>query len=496
MSAHPALSMVDILIEIFEWYDSWTFSLAFREDKDIERTRTLAHAACACRSFQQAAIRVLWRDLHDILPLLKLLPALRKVTGQDTDVSVYGDHSETYHLPDDVPVHEWDRMLQYSVHVQALQTRDFSAAKLTPASWSTMSRFAENHCILPNLQWIDWTVDLSHPLAMLHFLSNRTQTIILYCDSPARDLDKQKTIQWQSHLGCLVTEICKRCPDLIALKFDIGNLPASAVVPHIPVLRSLEEFTLSFEHGSLDYSHMRALAAMPALDAVALTSAPTGAVNTGFLDASDNFRALQSLTLERWDTHSSILTCPSLRRFEIANYMYDDDCTLRQHCKTWAGSFPRLEAFSCYIRTEALHDQDHRYPIASVIAPLMSLPTLKDVEVEYSTYIPFWLTDVDFLAMSEAWPSLVSFSIYEASLGHDYPSCTAGLPGLLALAKNCPDLKMISLRRLDVGPEDLSSLPAEPLDHGLQSFNVRLGMANDVYEIVTSRLFPHLLSKL
>lgn len=83
MSAHRALFVADILIEIFEWYSPSLFptirSPGSYEDMEYERKRTLAYAARVSKPFHEAAIRILWCSLDTIHPIFNLLPSLRKV---------------------------------------------------------------------------------------------------------------------------------------------------------------------------------------------------------------------------------------------------------------------------------------------------------------------------------------------------------------------------------------------------------------------------------
>ncbi|KAI0355914.1 hypothetical protein OH77DRAFT_1520510 [Trametes cingulata] len=493
MSAHPALFMVDVLSEIFEWYDSRVFMDEFSVTRLSERTTTLAQSARVCKSFHQAAIRVLWRSPHGFFPVLKLLPSLRQVVGVDGKPFADGGY-EIYYFPADIPQSEWDRMLQHSFYVETLQAWEYDrGATLTPTSWSTLDRFAKVHRIFPNMRWINWSVELSQPPSILGSLCEGTTGLrgTFHCDSTANSPDEHTRVLWHSHLERLLAAICSHTSRLLSLRFDIGDLSPSAVVPQIPALASLLEFTLSSGHGSVDLSHMQGLASMPALDTISFSSTVTGAFPVG-LDPSDSFRSLEDLSLGQWDANSAIFSCPSLKRFGITDYAYRGAHILRGHCKTWADSFPRLEKFTCYMRTANLEDDDRRHSFSSVIDPLFSLCTLQHVAVSYSTFIPFSVEDADIVNISEAWPSLVHLDIYEASLDTDYPSCTAGLPGLLALARNCPHLTTLSLRRLSIHPEDLSTTSAESVDHGLQQLTVPHGITDDIRKLLASRMFPHL----
>ena len=56
-------------------------------EKDVKR-ETLARCARVCKAFYLPAIRVLWRRLYDLFPLLFLLPSFKKIEPNH-DVEVY-----------------------------------------------------------------------------------------------------------------------------------------------------------------------------------------------------------------------------------------------------------------------------------------------------------------------------------------------------------------------------------------------------------------------
>ncbi|OCH92360.1 hypothetical protein OBBRIDRAFT_717559, partial [Obba rivulosa] len=70
--AHPALGVYDILCNIFEELAS-TASISNAYQDMIEIRRTLARAARVCKAFYEPALKILWKELNSLMPLLQLL---------------------------------------------------------------------------------------------------------------------------------------------------------------------------------------------------------------------------------------------------------------------------------------------------------------------------------------------------------------------------------------------------------------------------------------
>ena len=68
----------DLLHTIFDYFD-FELCLGWEAAEGIQRRMTLISLATVCRDFHQPAMRVLWRVLDTIFPLLELFSSLVKV---------------------------------------------------------------------------------------------------------------------------------------------------------------------------------------------------------------------------------------------------------------------------------------------------------------------------------------------------------------------------------------------------------------------------------
>ncbi len=86
MSARGNIPPDDVLRIIFEELEvpapaaSGTYHrLGWETDTVLENRRTLSRAACVCKAFYGHAVRVLWRHLDDLVPLLHLLSTFAEI---------------------------------------------------------------------------------------------------------------------------------------------------------------------------------------------------------------------------------------------------------------------------------------------------------------------------------------------------------------------------------------------------------------------------------
>ena len=108
MDQQSTLLNVDILDEIFQWFDYEvihghplmdlvTFK-GYKSSRDVEvvRRRSLASASRVCKAFHEPALRVLWRQLESLMPLFSVIePSFTKVQ-EDAEQPYDGSFCDTY----------------------------------------------------------------------------------------------------------------------------------------------------------------------------------------------------------------------------------------------------------------------------------------------------------------------------------------------------------------------------------------------------------------
>ncbi|KAH9852290.1 hypothetical protein C2E23DRAFT_194910 [Lenzites betulinus] len=489
MMMHHALSVTDIVNEIFDWFADGTFSVAFPSDLSGEtgRRATLASSARVCKVFHEAAIRVLWsRMLDGIYPVLHLFPLFRQ------------DPRSNEYLLEDVQENEWDRVLHYTVHVRSLFTSHHPSnpgyKKINPASYSVIRPFSERQPIFPNLYSISWDMELSEPEAILYLLSPSAEMITIRCDeTTSQNPDAKTRDEWALALAKLTKVFCERNRNLTDLAFHLEDLSPSSVVSSLQPLNALIEFKIRSSQ-SVDLAHIHTLLSMPMLENLWLPSL-AGVFNPALQDPSDGSGILSELVLERYDPSAEIFICHTLKTLAAGTYRYNNDFLFRQTCAAWAHAFPNLQELSVELTAEILQDVEPRAALAPMIAPLFGLRALTRLTVHYSTYLPINVQDADVAAIAAALPDLTLLSLLEVSLGGDFPSCTVGLRGLLAVARACPNLDTLVLRRIVFKSEDVADLPEGSLDHGLRALGVQFGVTEEALRVIVDRLFPRLEQK-
>ncbi|KAJ6540326.1 hypothetical protein B0H19DRAFT_959324, partial [Mycena capillaripes] len=110
--------------------------------KGTARKRLLS-AALTCKSFCPTALDILWRNMDNLVPLLKLLPSFQEFNGIFV---IFGS----------ITWADWVRFDCYARRVRQVTFREPSLPlKIHPSLYSTIS-FLHSQPVLPNLQSITY----------------------------------------------------------------------------------------------------------------------------------------------------------------------------------------------------------------------------------------------------------------------------------------------------------------------------------------------------
>ncbi|KAI9061692.1 hypothetical protein FKP32DRAFT_1677895 [Trametes sanguinea] len=528
-STHRLLSNVDILTEIFDCFEfgkfhgvaaayeaSWVpieatgdSSEDERIEAELQRKRTLAQLARVCKAFQEPALSVLWRQLHSLFPLLRLLPSLFMIQEQVIMESRYGAiPSDIYQLPLDMPTEHWDRLTNYAAYVRRLYYTDPAHRRLrdiTAETWKLILRTFSDRPLLPNLQILKWSVEEADTefAALAAFLPPSLESLSLECIArPSWNVDiSELECAWRTQLDILVPELPSRTPRLTSISVFCGIIDPGHVVQTLSTNhpRSLRAMKLSSPHDgpSLDLASLMALARFTTVESFEFglrlgSTPPVGLPPKLELDS------LVSLLLNPRGREVGInpayevFSSANLRKLHLNNVNYTGDAALRRMSTAWAQCFPRLEEFRLWIAYavgEPLPVPQSSF--SQLLGPLLGITSIREFIVDIC-WIPFVVGDHDITAFAQAWPSLEKLHIGLAS--HDPSSYQPGLLALLALTTHCPCLASLQLNRLVFRPEDVAQLPphASSPPHKLSRFQLIYGMLPETYHIVRDRIFPNL----
>ncbi|KAI0656460.1 hypothetical protein C8Q70DRAFT_335619 [Cubamyces menziesii] len=520
MATHHALANIDIVDEVFQWFDyelthgypleqtsDFVAGESAGEDVEIERRRSLASAARTCKSFHEPALRVLWRQLESLIPFFSLLPSFTKVQENVEQPFSSWHPRDIYHLPDYVSSHERERLRKYADFVRILylatpaptRTQDF-----TPESWSSMRTLFGDQPIFPNVHILHWSVvsPRTEFPGMMHFVSPTLQQILLNCcywgsymDARMPDL---RASTWVPLLSSTTAEICLKASRLSQLTVCMGELDASEFITvlshsHPSTLRGLTVFG-PHHLPHINISGFMGLARIVSLErltlSVVIDHQPGASIPPLDLPNLLEFRIPYCPAPAHMVPYDTI-TSARLKVLDISKLDYIGMPVLRRVCSGWARAFPALEVLSFRL-TGTVWDQPlhtETQPLLSALEPLLTLRQMRSFTLS-CVDVPVTVGDAELTAFSEAWPSLVELQVYNMSIPDNSRGSIAGLPGLLSLATNCPMLAALGIGRIVLFPRDLSMLPTGRFDHRLKTLRVRDGLAPDAYHLIRDKLFP------
>ncbi|KAI0323759.1 hypothetical protein GY45DRAFT_531602 [Cubamyces sp. BRFM 1775] len=514
MALQPyVLSNADILDEIFQWFEyehTHGHSLVdtithtgydTSTDAETARRRCLASAARVCKAFQEPALRILWRQLESLLPFFILLPSFTKV--QENVEQPFGWTSrDIFHLPDHLSLYEWARLRKYAAYVRILYFSSPPAVKpqdLTPESWTSLKVLFGDRPVFPNLRVLQWGAewpDTELP-GIAHFLSPTVDLLLLSCCTHPHQRFLEYGPKWQALLPQIIRTICERATGLSHLMTCMGQLNASELVTtlslnHPPTFRGLTLYG-QYETPPLSLSSFMDLARITSLETLTINVPVDCSSRIALPSALDlpNLRHLRIPIHRESCPAYDIITSARLQSLHIHHMEYSSVSYLRQVCSIWARSFPNLEVLSFWLTPTESQGGAPTCSLLAAISPLLDLPHMRTF-ILHTVSTPLTIEDADLTALSQAWPSLTELHISGMSTPDYCAGSTVGVPGLLSLATNCPHLTALSVNTIVLRPEDVSVLPASPVNHGLKALQVVRGIAPGAYRLVRERLFPQI----
>ncbi|KAI0822566.1 hypothetical protein BC628DRAFT_1327265 [Trametes gibbosa] len=432
MSTHKALQVEEILSTIFRHLSPYAWNrqvaLAAPEElglamgKDLarlgldckpctENLRTLARAARVSRSFTAPALKVLWRTLPDLRPLLHVLEVMG-FSYEDLELGI-PIHTFPASIKPPNRVQEWERYRWYASSVVGIRAAvDYDALE----QWSDKG----GPPLLPDIQSAQFRFDPRCVHRMLRLLTPSLYDLTLEFDSPN---NRSHNGPRMSSVDILATAAA-RAPFVEVLNLTFGSYPKnlSSLLPRFSRLRvlivtgwltpSLHAAIEALEHletlyvklywsradGDLQDLHIRQYRSVKTIVVLTLSEAMIRALS------SAEFPSLEHIRLEVWP-HSSDATEVLTRAME----------SMREHS-------PRLWSFCLTTRSAAAHGDRPPPRLVSVIEPLVNKPTLRNISITLEDNYSFALTREDILSFPNAWPNLSTLCLAHAPLHTSDPA--------------------------------------------------------------------------
>ncbi|RDX48890.1 hypothetical protein OH76DRAFT_638202 [Lentinus brumalis] len=487
MSARGNIVPDDVLRMIFEELEvpapaSGTHHLLGDSDTVLENRRTLGRAACVCKAFYGHAVRVLWRHLDDLVPLLHLLSSFAEVgTGG------HPARSGTYMVCDDISSAEFDRLVSYASHVTTVGMRKLRTSPMRDilaATWVHIGRQAQGRPLLPNLRELYWRWSSTHCCGLLYIVSPSLTHLTIM-------VDPNDGSRWEREAAfkTLLAGVFTTAPGITRIEVEARSSPTIIPATIIARLRSVRRLAIG---GQLvtDTDALRPLATLEGLRHLVL-----GLVQD-VVPSFIGFNDLESLTLVQYprdDLFFRVLASQRLVNLKIGFFVIRSTSSVSRTCEVWAHAFPSLRTISCTFG--CLNIPTHSEPLASHIQPLFALPTISSLCLRLGNG-QCTISNADIHDIAMAWPGLVTLELSNAS-SRAADSEGLGVASLLDLALRCPNLKKLRLPLLEISWRDLANSDGYPLlDHGLQDLKLpNCKVEFDQYSLgalLLDRLFPHL----
>ena len=389
------------------------------------------------------------------------------------------------------------RLRKYATFVRTLYIS--SAVKphrLTPDSWKSMTTLFGDQPVCPNLRMLKWAAEWPETElpGILHFLSSTIEKVLLIlCTHPERT-STNLLPTWQAVVPGIIEKMCKRATRLSYLtvctdELDASELLTALSLSHPPTLRGLQLYS---QYGSptIGLTSFMNMARFVGLESL-IWDAPIERDSTVSLPTAlelHNLRHLRIPIYRECYPAYGIITSARLQSLHIHHLLYASIAYVQQTCATWARCFPNLEVLS----TRLSLSDERPVPTCSLLtvaSPLLALHKMRSFTIA-TMHGSFTIGDTDLEALSVAWPSLCELYISGMPIPDNSSASTVGMPGLLSLATNCPNLTALSINHIVFRSEDAPVLPAVPMNHGLRKLVVIHGILPDVYHIIREKFFP------
>ncbi|RDX40875.1 hypothetical protein OH76DRAFT_1412613 [Lentinus brumalis] len=435
---------------------------------------SLSMLARTCSEFHEPAISVLWRSLHNIVPLLYTLPSDLCVTE-----AINGNEESSEFVPSKIWVvmrfvrvpapGDFHRWYKYAALVRELthdySCYEFSKPSVHPEVWEALGQRGPSP-LVPQLLTLDSRdFELNkHSLDTVSFFSPTLSTVRLHLSDADRDL------------AYYLNTLAALSPNVQELHLEHepcshrGDIYVS-ITDHLLKLRNLRELRVICLY--IHPSTLALIGSLPCLQTLEVWLSPNDHPTTAempiILEGGAMFAELRELEVwvDEFPQAFSLLDCVSSTRLQslsirrsprLEHYSQAPLVTpsLLGSLFTMVASHPSRETFR---RLEVAVDPvQPPCDLSETILPLLTLPALAELEIKGWALIVADAATLD--AMSRAWPRLEQLNLHDPKPVRAFPEQCAmnlyeaevaatpwetTLADLVPLALRCPLLKSLGL---------------------------------------------------
>ncbi|KAK7442049.1 hypothetical protein VKT23_016325 [Stygiomarasmius scandens] len=467
--------------------------------------KDLLSCALSCKMFASLALKSMWRQMDNLLPLLKLLPGLRLVNNYYVLTNVLA--------PADFTRYDYYAALvkEYSHSQEEEENPDEPVfPRINASVYFCVARFRPT--LLPSLTIFTCYADAFDSRIELNFFASPSlKDVSIY---EVNSL--QKTTEILMYLSLLGFQ----APDIRVLKLSVNQNTPTSCFQTVSNLKNLRFLHLSFEEGETGFPYNTVLPDIEALGVlehledlhvqcyIRSNLVPNAYTSPSFV-ASDALGSLKRLTVHGdyvlAKTLFNLCQYSPIQRLDyVGDYLPRMSSLIEQVAVQWEKTLEEVY-FIRYFQCRG--QQPEALELGMDLRPLCLLSNLKIlILMATAEAMAIIVGDEDIIAMAEALPLLENLRLDLLAENLDSPPSVAVLK---VLACRCPRLKRIQMPLNVVAvPEptpnhSVSSL-GPPSTHGLEHFEmvVNLSLLKErVQEVRVGRLayyiwsaFPHVRS--
>ncbi|KDQ50694.1 hypothetical protein JAAARDRAFT_549022 [Jaapia argillacea MUCL 33604] len=437
------------------------------------------------------AIRVLWEDMDDIEPLLKVIPALQVTASIRSGIPV-----RVYNVTRPLNAEDWTRFHFYSRHIRSLR---YEFDGTNDRAISLLSQYSLGP-LLSSLHELKWLVTRHHhssgPPSVEFFMTQflplagtalRSLSIHGYFGHSEED---------RNFLVAFLHMSPQRCPKIECLQLDGLRSRMCSGLSFVGRFQQLKYLDLghSLDPPTFDMPALLAMSKLPRLCQLKFLAVYGENLTPASLEPG--FPSLTSLHICDGDLVGvklllGAISSASLTRCSIemlGNGTAGEYLACLAAIATKASSLVDLN-FSCTLQCDGWELREAGREICRILSGQSFLRLSRLAISHGQASSTSQIAPPYAVGLGLAWPSLTSLNLQGTLF-------TFSIPALSTFASNCPSLQTLTLPSLDVISNDVWTTPEIPiLSHGLRILRVyyRDGIISDVaFAGILDRLFPNL----
>ncbi|KAH9924465.1 uncharacterized protein B0H18DRAFT_432792 [Fomitopsis serialis] len=491
MAASRAFQIEDIIEEILDHLYPWD-GVEYLQIR--ERRKTLASCARVDKFVHDIALDVLWRSMHDLRPLLKVLPAFQQATVHK---DYRGRDTTEYTLLGRLSSEDLHRFQLYARRIISLDiTRSPYLVRRHSSVLLSLSRALGHQPLLPRLRTLAWTHYNVTDHDVLYFVSPSLRSLTFHFTGASGAVVKN-----MDSVPCrfLFEALCEQVAAAVPCLEKLSVLSEASPYCFIPFGKcgGLREVTIGGHPSQCAYlGVLSSLDNLTKLDVRHVSELGQDVVHWG----SHGFRALKVLCV-RGNPRSIGSVLMAFATSDITLLEVTIDPCDRQTATDLLNIIK--SQFNAALHKLELLELPLQSAHGGSGSPLHPIPLMLGFHnlhtVSLSTWSKIAFSDEDLCTLASAWANIFSLHIRWMT-AEDVVMARPTLDCLPRIARSCPHL-----RRLDISSMNLTfaaGLDTYPiLSHQLDYLDIHTGISNsqktDVMDVALflDRLFPFLDAK-